>query len=85
MSENRASKEWSPFSKQIKMGENDWAVVDALYEDYRNREGVISKADFLGRLLITGVSTQLVRLRQHSPESIAKIARSSGAKLPENR
>ncbi len=78
MSDSRASKEWLPFSKQIRMGENDWAVVDALYEDYRNRVGVISKADFLQRLLITGVSTQLARLRQHSPESIAKIARSSG-------
>ncbi|HZY46573.1 MAG TPA: hypothetical protein VFE96_02145 [Candidatus Bathyarchaeia archaeon] len=78
MSDTKASKEWSQFSKQIKLDETDWAVVNALFEDYRNREGVISKADFIRKLVLTGARTQLLYLRQHSPSSLARVARTSG-------
>lgn len=78
MSESKATKEWSPFSKQIKLGDSDWAVVNALYEDYRNREGVISKADFIKKLLLAGARSQLVYLRQQSPASLLRVARTSG-------
>jgi len=52
--------------------------VDALYEEHRNREGIISKADFVRKLLLTGARSQLLYLRQHSPASLARVARSSG-------
>jgi hypothetical protein len=78
MSDTKASKDWAPFSKQIKLDESDWAVVDALFEDYRNREGVISKADFIRKLLLTGARSQLLYLRQHSPASLSRVAKTSG-------
>ncbi len=78
MSDSKASKDWAPFSKQIKLDESDWAVVDALYEEHRNREGVISKADFIRKLLLTGARSQLLYLRQHSPASLSRVARTSG-------
>ena len=78
MSDTKATKEWAAFSKQIKLGDSDWAVVDALYEDYRNREGVISKADFIKKLFLAGARSQLLYLRQHSPASLARVARTSG-------
>src|SRR2546427_5629913 len=70
MSDTKASKDWAPFSKQIKLDESDWAVVDALFEEHRNREGVISKADFIRKLLLTGARSQLLYLHQHSPASL---------------
>lgn len=78
MSGKRAAKDWAPFSKEIKLDEDDWAVVDALYEDYRNREGVISKADFVKKLFLTGARSQLLYLRQHSPSSLSRVARTIG-------
>jgi len=78
MSDTKASKNWGPFSKLIKLEESDWAVVDALYEDHRNREGLISKADFIRKLLLTGARSQLLYLRQHSPASLTRVARTSG-------
>ncbi len=78
MSDTKASKDWGPFSKLIKLEESDWAVVDALYEDHRNREGLISKADFIRKLLLTGARSQLLYLRQHSPASLSRVARTSG-------
>ena len=78
MSDTRASKDWAPFSKQIKLDESDWAIVDALYEEHRSREGVISKADFIRKLFLTGARSQLLYLRQHSPASLSRVARTSG-------
>ena len=78
MSNTKASKDWAPFSKQINLEESDWAVVDALYEEYRNREGVISKSDFIRKLLLTGARSQLLYLRQHFPGSLSRVARTSG-------
>ena len=78
MSETRAAKEWAPFSKQIKLGDSDWEVVNALYEDYRNREGLISKSDFIKKLFLAGARSQLLYLRQHSPASLSRVARTSG-------
>lgn len=78
MSDTKAAKDWAPFSKQIKLEDSDWAVVNALYEDYRNREGVISKADFVRKLFLTGARSQLLYLRQHSPGSLSRVARTSG-------
>jgi len=52
--------------------------VDALYEEYRNREGLISKADFIRKLVLTGARSQLLYLRQHSPASLYRVARTSG-------
>src|SRR5438093_887949 len=63
MSDTKASKDWAQFSKQIKLDESDWAVVDALYEEHRNREGMISKADFIRKLLLTGARSQLVTMK----------------------
>ena len=79
MSDMKASKDWAPFSKQIKLDESDWAIVDALYEDHRNREGVISKADFIRKLVLTGARSQLLYLRQHAPASLSRVARTSGS------
>lgn len=79
MSDTKASKDWVPFSKQIKLDEEDWAIVDALYEEHRNREGVISKPDFIRKLLLTGARSQLLYLRQQSPASLSRVARTSGA------
>jgi hypothetical protein len=78
MTDAKSSKEWAPFSKQIRLDEGDWAIVDALYEEHRNREGVISKADFIRKLLLTGARSQLLYLRQHAPASLSRVARTSG-------
>jgi len=78
MPDTNASKDWAPFSKQIKLDESDWAVVDALYEEYRNREGLISKADFSRKLGLTGAHPQLLYPRRHSPASLSRVARTSG-------
>lgn len=78
MSDSRAEKDWAPFSKQIRLGDGDWDVVNALYEDYRNREGVISKGDFIKKLFLAGARSQLLYLRQHSPASLSRVARTSG-------
>ena len=78
MSDTKASKDWAPFSKQIKLDESDWAIVDALYEDHRNREGVIAKADFIRKLVLTGARSQLLYLRQHAPASLSRVAKTSG-------
>jgi hypothetical protein len=80
MADTKATKEWAPFSNQIKLDNSDWAVVDALYEDHRNREGVISKADFIKKLFLTGARSQLLYLRQHSPASLSRVARTSGTR-----
>lgn len=77
MSDTRAAKEWGSFSKQIKLEDDDWAIVNALYEDYRNREGVISKADFIKKLVLAGARSQLLYLRQHSPGSLSRVAKTS--------
>src|SRR5438445_13719393 len=78
MSDTKASKDWAPFSKQIKLEESDWAIVHALYEDHRNREGVISQADFIRKLFLTGARYHLLYLRQHSPACLTREARTSG-------
>ena len=77
MSDTKAAKEWAPYSKQIKLDDDDWAVINALYEDYRNREGLISKADFIKKLFLTGARSQLLYLRQHSPGSLSRVAKTS--------
>jgi len=78
MSDTKAAKEWAPFSKEIKLDDDDWAIVDALYEDYRNRVGVISKRDFIRKLFLKGAKTQLLYLRQFSPASLTRMARNAG-------
>lgn len=77
MGDSKPSKEWSPFSKEIKLDEKDWAVVEALFQNHRNTVGVISKADFVKQLMLAGASSQLVQLRQADPAALRRIAKTS--------
>ncbi|OLD04741.1 hypothetical protein AUG19_00605 [archaeon 13_1_20CM_2_54_9] len=77
MGDNKPSKEWSPFSKEIKLDEKDWAVVEGLFQNHRNTVGVISKADFVKQLVLDGASSLLVQIKQADPEALKRISTTS--------
>ncbi len=77
MGDSKPSKEWSPFSKEIKLDEKDWAVVEGLFQNHRNTVGIISKTEFVKQLVLDGASSQLVQLRQTDPGALKRIAATS--------
>ncbi len=77
MADNRRTKVWEPFSKQIKFPDEDWAVLESVYNDYRYRQGDLQRAEFIKRMVAKGVTSYLFQLRSKTPEALVKIAESS--------
>ena len=70
----KPSKIWEPFSRLFKLPEEDWAVLESVYNDYRYREGDLQRAEFIKRLITKGVANYLFQLKSRTPESLTKIA-----------
>jgi hypothetical protein len=77
MGDVKPSKVWEPFSKLIKLPEEDWAVLESVYNDYRYRQGDLQRMEFIKRLVAKGVTSYLFQLKSRTPEALVKIARSS--------
>jgi hypothetical protein len=73
----KPSKVWEPFSKMFKMPEQDWAVLESVYNDYRYRQGDLQRMEFIKRLVAKGVTSYLFQLKSRTPEALVKIAQSS--------
>ena len=74
MSNVKPSKIWEPFSRLFKLPEEDWAVLESVYHDYRYREGDLQRAEFIKRLIMKGARNYLFQLKSQTPEALSKIA-----------
>ncbi len=74
---SKPSKAWEPLSRQIKLPEEDWAVLESVYNDYRFREGDLQRAEFIKRMVTKGVTSYLFQLRSRTPEALARIAKAT--------
>jgi hypothetical protein len=79
MADSKPSKVWEPYSKMVKMPEEDWAVLESVYNDYRYRQGDLQRTEFIKRLVAKGVTNYLYQLKSRTPDALVKIAQSSGA------
>jgi hypothetical protein len=77
MGESRRLKVWEPFSKEIKFPEEDWAILECVYNDYRFRLGDLQRSEFIRRMVAKGVTSYLFQLRNKTPEALIKIAEAS--------
>lgn len=78
MGDQKPSKVWEPFSKMMKLPEEDWAVLESVYNDYRYRQGDLQRSEFVRRLIAKGVTQYLFQLKSRTPDALVKIAQSSG-------
>src|SRR2546425_389874 len=62
---DRPSKVWEPYSKMVRMQEEDWAVLESVYNDYRNRHR--TKNLIILMLIIQSPRQQTNRPAQHHP------------------
>ncbi|HYU55007.1 MAG TPA: hypothetical protein VEL71_02185 [Candidatus Dormibacteraeota bacterium] len=76
---DKASKVWEPYSKMVKMQEEDWAVLESVYNDYRYRQGDLQRTEFIKRLVAKGVTSYLYQLKSRTPEALLRIAQASTA------
>ena len=76
---DKPSKVWEPFSKTMKLPEEDWAILESVYNDYRYRQGDLQRAEFMRRLVARGVSSYLFQVKSRTPEALVKIAQSSNS------
>jgi len=76
---DKPSKVWEPYSKMVKMPEEDWAVLESVYNDYRFRQGDLQRTEFIRRLVAKGITSYLYQLKSRTPDALVKIAQSSGA------
>jgi hypothetical protein len=72
-------KVWEPFSKSLKFPDEDWAVLESVYNDYRYRLGDLQRAEFIRRMLAKGITSYLFQLRSQTPEALVRIAEASKA------
>ena len=79
MADNKPSKVWEPFSKMVKLPEEDWAVLESVYNDYRYRQGDLQRGEFVKRFLTKGVTSYLFQLKSRTPEALVKIAQASSS------
>jgi hypothetical protein len=79
MGDGKPSRVWEPFSKLIKLPEEDWAVLESVYNDYRYRQGDLQRSEFIKRLVAKGVTSYLFQLKSRTPEALVKIAQSSNS------
>ena len=77
MADGKPSKVWEPFSKMVKLPEEDWAVLESVYNDYRYRQGDLQRTEFIKRLVTKGVTSYLYQLKSRMPEAVVKIAQAS--------
>ena len=77
MNDAKPSKVWEPFSKMVKLPEEDWAVLESVYNDYRYRQGDLQRTEFIKRLVTKGVTSYLFQLKSRTPEALVKIAQMS--------
>lgn len=80
---DKPSKVWEPFSRLVKLPEQDWAVLESVYNDYRYRQGDLQRNEFIKRLIAKGITSYLFQLKSRTPEALVKIA--SAASLTRNR
>lgn len=78
MGDQKPSKVWEPFSKMMRLPEEDWAVLESVYNDYRYRQGDLQRSEFVRRLIAKGVTQYLFQLKSRTPDALVKIAQSSG-------
>ena len=76
---DKPSKVWEPCSKMVRMPEQDWAVLESVYNDYRYRQGDLQRTEFVKRLVAKGVTSYLYQLKSRTPEALLKIAQASSA------
>ncbi len=79
MGDSKPSKVWEPFSKMIRLPEEDWAVLESVYNDYRYRQGDLQRMEFVKRLVAKGVTSYLFQLKSRTPEALVKIAQTSSS------
>src|SRR5438132_79442 len=60
---DKASKVWEPYSKMVRMQEEDWAVLESVYNDYRYRQGDLQRTEFIKRFVAKGVTSYLYQLK----------------------
>src|SRR5205807_6796141 len=73
MADSKASKVWEPYSKMDKMKEEDWAVLESVYNDYRYRQGDLQRTEFIKRLVAKGVTSYLYQLKSRTHEELLQI------------
>ena len=76
---DKPSRVWEPYSKIVKMPEEDWAVLESVYNHYRYRQGDLQRTEFIKRLVAKGITSYLYQLKSRTPDALVKIAQSSGA------
>ena len=79
MADSKPSKVWEPFSKMFKMPEEDWAVLESVYNDYRYRQGDLQRMEFIKRIVAKGVTSYLFQLKSRTPEALVRIAQNSNS------
>ena len=85
MSDTKPSKVWEPFSKMVKLPEEDWAVLESVYNDYRYRQGDLQRTEFIKRLVTKGVTSYLFQLKSRTPEALIRISQASSNLLSGTR
>jgi hypothetical protein len=77
MADAKPSKVWEPYSKMVKMQEEDWAVLESVYNDYRYRQGDLQRIEFIKRFVAKGVTSYLYQLKSRTPDALVKIAQAT--------
>ena len=77
MTDVKPSKVWEPFSKLVKLPEEDWAVLESVYNDYRYRQGDLQRTEFIKRLVTKGVTSYLFQLKSRTPDALVRISQAS--------
>ena len=76
---DKPSKVWEPYSKMVRMQEEDWAVLESVYNDYRYRQGDLQRTEFIKRIVAKGVTSYLYQLKSRTPDALVRIAQASAA------
>src|SRR6266516_8089142 len=66
MGDSKPSKVWEPFSKMIKLPEEDWAVLESVYNDYRYRQGDLQRMEFVKRLVAKASPSTYFQLKSRT-------------------
>jgi hypothetical protein len=76
---DKPSKVWEPYSKMVKMYEEDWAVLESVYNDYRYRQGDLQRSEFIKRFVAKGVTSYLYQLKSRTPDALLRIAQAASS------
>jgi hypothetical protein len=61
----------------VKMQEEDWAVLESVYNDYRYRQGDLQRSEFIKRFVAKGVTSYLYQLKSRTPDALVRIAQAA--------